>query len=176
MGFSLPELIIAASILSIIMVVSVSIYMMSQRAWREGAVEVALFNTANAIIQMMTEDLLLAQEVDIPDSVSEGTPGGRVSFRLPADVAAGSPNKWYYLQDADGDGTLEVCYFDGTSVIAIVRDPDITVTRLEFRPIDDLNDPNYIGISLGLEQNLVGTRSGGELFTVNIQTLVNRRN
>lgn len=116
-GFTLPELMVSASIMLIILGVVASTYLISQRLWRSGFTQITFQSTGRIALDKIAKNLLSATGATIFDN------GDRVRFVT-------DPNRTY--SNVSDDVTCEY-YISGTNIMydpnTAVSGDEITILR-----------------------------------------------
>jgi type II secretory pathway pseudopilin PulG len=182
-GITLVEMLVSVAILTLIVGGGLSVYIMSNRSWREGGVQINLQQKARlamermiygiAEVGTMRNGIIGAEQIQILDyatgtPVNPPSPGDRVDFRL-SDAA--SRNRSFYLDSG------RIWYQHGADFSPITPDPvstGVQVAGLKF--ISDSNTV-LIGISLDMKQEVRGVRSGEDAtIRVHLQSSLKKRN
>lgn len=161
-GFTLIELVVAAFIFSVLMMLAggsvVSALNLQRRALNIKKVE----ENGKFILELMTRELRVANLINTPDNSCPGSGGSIINFQHPV------------------NGTIEYS-LNGSqvqrrvnSVDTIISNPDVEVTRLIFCIIGNtVNDDKQPRVTINL-----GLKSGGsasQAATIDLETTVSQR-
>jgi len=172
-AFTLAEILIASALSLIVIIEVISIYVMLERSWREGAAQLAVQREAQIVLEkimygnqvsisgtLYRAGLIEADEVYTPDIVDSDlpTPDNTIYFRLIVDNAG----KWRSFFLSNGK-----IYYDpdisigNNEVIIGPSSSDITATTLEFRKGDGIGEygsNSRVGVRVNMQQVIsIGT-------------------
>lgn len=122
-GYSLLELIVAMSLLSVVMTATSSILRTSRQVWEAHEADLTRLRTAHAVVRHIVREAREAREVISVDA--NKTVGSRLSVRLPD----GDELTWQH------DGSASRVLFTQTSVSKSAQVVAEQIDSLEFRPV-----------------------------------------
>ena len=179
-GFTLVEVLISSAIITFIIGVSLSVYVVSSRGWREGSVQINLQQKARLMMEKMIYGTAEATTVDgQPAQIRNGiieaeqvqilADATRIDYRLRDDV-------WrsFYLNNG------WINYQQGAAVPLPIINQSVGVQVEGATGVQFISGPNQtlIGISLNLAQTVGGIRASGGQTTLrfHLQSSAKRRN
>ena len=187
-GFTLIEMLIVVTVLTIIIAGGLGIYVMSARSWRESGVQINLQQKARTVMEKMIygtaentavgtirNGIIGAEQIQIlnyvtGNPVNPPSPGDRIDFQL---QDAGLRNRSFYLDSG------RIWYQHGAASASAIT-PDPATTGIQVSNLRFSSDVNlvFIVISLDMEQTIGGVRSSGGSTTVKVhlQSAAKKRN
>lgn len=166
-GFTLVEILIAATIMVLVVGGAISIYLMAITAWKEGSVQIALQRDASLAMEKMVRGIYgrkgirEAQQISLPATGSSGT---RIDFVDAEDSTL--TRSFYFSTGLDGDASTVA---DNQLMSSETTDPIIksNVRTLTFNHLSD----DVVTINLGVQDTVRNKE-----INVDLSTTVKKRN